>query len=144
MENYKSIIGEEEVNSIKLLAEKLRGKSVIHVNSTSFGGGVAEILHSMIPLMHDIGLKASWRIINGSLEFFNVTKKFHNALQGMDIQITSEEKKIYVEYNKMNAELIKPDADYIIIHDPQPASIIKFCSKKALSLIHISEPTRPY
>ena len=131
LENYKNIIGEEEVNSIKLLAEKLKGKSVIHVNSTSFGGGVAEILYSMIPLMQNIGLKASWRVIKGSLEFFNVTKKFHNALQGMNIQITSEEKKIYIEYNKMNAELIKPDADYVIIHDPQPAFIIKFCSKKA-------------
>jgi len=76
-------------------------------------------------------LKARWRVIKGSLEFFNVTKKFHNALQGMNIQITSEEKKIYIKYNKMNAELIKPDADYVIIHDPQPAFIIKFCSKKA-------------
>jgi trehalose synthase len=131
LKNYEKIIGEREVHSIKMLAEKLKGKSVIHVNSTSFGGGVAEILHSMVPLMQDVGLKVHWKVIKGSFKFFNITKKFHNALQGMNIQITEEEKKSYIEYNKMNSELISPDADNVVIHDAQPALMIKFCSERA-------------
>ena len=130
LKDYERIIGEKEVYSIRTLAGKLEEKSVIHINSTSFGGGVAEILHSMVPLMQDVGLKARWEVIKGSFEFFNVTKKFHNALQGMNVQITEKEMNIYVEYNKMNSELISPDADYIIIHDAQPALMREFCSKR--------------
>ena len=131
LKDYEKIIGEKEVYSIRMLAKKLEGKSVIHINSTSFGGGVAEILHSMVPLMQDTGLKTYWNVIKGSFEFFNVTKKFHNALQGMNVQITEEEMNIYVEYNKMNSELIRSYADYIIIHDAQPALMRNFRSERA-------------
>ena len=91
LDDYVGIVGEEEVNSVKALAEKLKGKSVTHVNSTSFGGGVAEMLQNLVPIMNNVGLDVHWEVIKGSLEFFNVTKKIHNALQGMNAELTPEE-----------------------------------------------------
>jgi len=88
VDDYVGIVGEEEVSSVKALAEKLKGKSVTHVNSTAYGGGVAEMLHNLVPLMKDVGLDVHWEVIKGSLDFFNVTKKIHNALQGMSVELT--------------------------------------------------------
>lgn len=130
LKDYAGIIGEEEINSILQLAEKLKGKSVTHVNSTSFGGGVAEILQDLIPLMKNVGLDAHWEVIKGELEFFNVTKKIHNALQGMNIQLTDEEKRIYLEYNKKNSESALLGTDFTVIHDNQPAALIQFYQGK--------------
>ena len=104
LDDYVGIVGEEEVKSVKSLAEKLKGKSVTHVNSTAYGGGVAEMLHNLVPLMKDVGLDVHWEIIKGGLEFFNVTKKIHNALQGMNVELTPEEIRIYLEYNRQNSE----------------------------------------
>ena len=86
LDDYVNIVGAEEINSVRTLAEKLKGKSATHVNSTSFGGGVAEILQNLVPLMKDVGLDVHWEVIKGSLDFFNVTKKIHNALQGMSFR----------------------------------------------------------
>jgi trehalose synthase len=124
LDKYAPIIGDQKINEIKDLANRLIGKSVCHINSTSFGGGVAEILHRLVPLMQDVGLKADWRLIKGSDEFFNVTKAFHNGLQGMNIPLTDEMKKTYLEYNEANANKLDLHHDFIVAHDPQPAAII--------------------
>lgn len=126
LDDFVRIVGKQEVNSIRELAEKLQGMSITHVNSTSYGGGVAEILRNMIPLMKDVGLDARWEVIEGSFEFFSVTKKIHNALQGMSFDLTEEERKTYIEYNKMNSESMRLDTDFVVIHDNQPAPLIKF------------------
>jgi len=124
LKDYTEIVGEKEINEIRTLAEKLAGKSVVHVNSTSFGGGVSEILQRLVPLMKDVGIKAEWKVIKGDKEFFNVTKTFHNALQGKKIELTNNMKKIYLRYNELNANMLDLDYDYVIIHDPQPLAII--------------------
>jgi trehalose synthase len=124
LEKYASIVGDEKINEIRNLADRLLGRTLCHVNSTSFGGGVAEILHRLIPLMQDIGLKADWRLMKGSDEFFNVTKAFHNGLQGMEIPLTDGMKKTYLDYNEANAQRLDLHHDFVVIHDPQPAGII--------------------
>lgn len=124
LDKYASVIGEEKIGEIKKLAERIAGKSVCHVNSTSFGGGVAEILHRLVPLMRDVGLKAEWRLFKGSDEFFNVTKAFHNGLQGMDIPLTDEMKRVYLEYSEENAQRLDFHHDFVVVHDAQPAGLI--------------------
>ncbi|MGQ4914144.1 MAG: glycosyltransferase [Candidatus Asgardarchaeia archaeon] len=131
LSDYTEIIGKDEIESIKSLADKLNGASVIHVNSTSFGGGVAEILHRMIPLMRDVGLKANWKVIKGDLDFFTVTKTvFHNGLQGDDVKFSDKDKEIYLHYNKVNASDLDLDADFVVIHDPQPLAIIDYYQRR--------------
>jgi trehalose synthase len=130
LDDYVGIVGEEEVNSVKALAEKLKGKSVTHVNSTSFGGGVAEMLQNLVPLMKDVGLDVHWEVIKGSLEFFNVTKKIHNALQGMNTELTAEETRTYLEFNRQNSESTILNTDFVVVHDNQPAAIIQFLPAK--------------
>lgn len=130
LQDYVGIVEESQIEAVKTLGENLKGKSVTHVNSTAFGGGVAEILHSIVPLMKDVGLDVHWEVIRGDLEFFNITKKMHNALQGMNIQITKEEERTYLEYNRMNSELSILDTDIVMVHDPQPAALIQFYPNK--------------
>jgi trehalose synthase len=124
LNRYASIIGKKKIEEIRGLAENLKGKSVCHVNSTSFGGGVAEILSRIVPLFRDVGLKADWKVIRGSDEFFNVTKAIHNGLQGMNISLTDHMKKIYLEYNKKNAQDLDLHHEFVVVHDNQPAAII--------------------
>jgi len=128
---YASIIGEEKTEEIRILAENLRSKHVCHVNSTSFGGGVAEILQSIVPLMCDAGLKVEWKVINGSYEFFNITKNIHNGLQGMDVSLSEQMKRKYLENNKANAQELNLNHEFIVIHDYQPAAIISYYPVKA-------------
>jgi trehalose synthase len=124
LDKYAPIIGETKIGEIKGLADKLAGKSICHVNSTSFGGGVAEILHRLVPLMRDVGLKSEWRLVKGSDEFFNVTKAFHNGLQGMKIPLTDEMKRIYLENSEENAQRLDLHHEFVVIHDAQPAGLI--------------------
>jgi len=130
LKDYTEIVGENEINEILTLAENLAGKSVVHVNSTSFGGGVSEILHRLVPLMNDVGINAEWKVIKGDKEFFNVTKTFHNALQGKKIELTENMKKAYLQHNELNAKLLGLDYDYIVIHDPQPLAIINYSDER--------------
>jgi len=123
LENYEKIAVEETIYNIKHMAEKLKDLTVVHVNSTAFGGGVAEILSSMIPLMNSIGLKAEWEVIEAPSEFFNITKLFHHGVQGMEVKLTDEMKEFYLKINKENAEKLDLDKDIIVIHDPQPLAI---------------------
>jgi trehalose synthase len=104
LDDYKEIVGEEEINSVRALAAKLKGKSITHVNSTAFGGGVAEMLHNLVPISRDVGLDMRWEVMKGSIEFFGITKKIHNALQGMAGELTDEEIKTYLEFNRENSK----------------------------------------
>lgn len=124
LDKYASIIGEKKIEEIKAVAENLAGKDVCHVNSTSFGGGVAEILRRLVPLMCDVGLKAEWKVIKGSDEFFNVTKTIHNGLQGMNVSLTEQMKKTYLKYNKTNTHELNLNHEFVVVHDYQPAAII--------------------
>jgi trehalose synthase len=128
--DYRSIIRRELYDEIVVLGESLRGRRVLHVSATSFGGGVAEILYTLVPLMRDVGLEAEWDIMFGSEPFFNVTKSFHNALQGAEYELTVEDRAIYEEYNRISAEALQKageDWDVILVHDPQPA-LLKYFS----------------
>lgn len=128
LDNYISIVGEEVIAEIRSVAEPLKGARVVHVNATAYGGGVAEILQTLVPLMRDVGLDAEWRVIYGTDEFFEVTKACHNGLQGMSIPFTDEMKATWRQYNEENARRFEGAYDYIIIHDPQPAGLRSYCS----------------
>ncbi|MHB1007334.1 MAG: glycosyltransferase [Chloroflexota bacterium] len=121
--DYAPIVGEAEIQAIRALAAKLRGARVLHVNATAFGGGVAEILTNLVPLMKDVGLEAEWRVIYGSDEFFGATKTMHNALQGAPSPLTPEMREAYERFSILNAEAFSGDYDFVVIHDPQPAAI---------------------
>jgi trehalose synthase len=124
LDHYRPIVGEEEVEEIRSLARDLAGARILHLNSTAHGGGVAEMLYSMVPLLNSVGLKAEWRLINGDQDFFTVTKLFHNALQGMDIPITNEMKLRYLNVNEENAADFRTEYDFVVVHDPQPCALI--------------------
>jgi trehalose synthase len=123
LDSYIDIVGKEKIKEIKDFSSNLKGLRVLHVNSTAYGGGVSEILRTLVPLMRDVGLDAEWRTILGDKRFFNVTKAFHNALQGMDIKLNQEMRDIFLEYNRKNAEKFDGEYDFVVIHDPQPVAI---------------------
>lgn len=126
IESYRPIVGDEILDEIKTLGAKLKGAKVLHVNATDFGGGVAEILFTLVPLMRDVGLDAHWEVINGSEDFFTVTKFIHNGLQGGDIPWTDSMEDIYKHYNRQNAELLDQHYDFYVIHDPQPLLMLNY------------------
>lgn len=130
LDAYRPVIGDERTEEILALARALKGARVLHVNATAFGGGVAEILGTLVPLMNDIGLDADWQVIKGADEFFNVTKAMHNSLQGMYFDWTPEARGIWLNYNRMNAELFDDSYDYVVIHDPQPAAILSLLDER--------------
>jgi trehalose synthase len=123
---YTHIIGEEVVEEIRKLASPLRGARIAQINSTTYGGGVSELLRSIVPLYRGLGIQADWRLISARPEFFNVTKAFHNALQGLPYSLTRAARETYLTYNTRNAQLLDEDYDFIIVHDPQPAAIRHF------------------
>src|SRR5712692_7948760 len=123
--DYGTLVSRGLIGELRRLAEPLRGKRVVHVSATAFGGGVAEINYTLVPLMADVGLDVEWRIIRGADDFFNVTKAVHNALQGDPRSLTANEIEIFQRYNAMNAKDLPTDEyDYVIVHDPQPAALI--------------------
>lgn len=150
LEAYREIIGTPVIQQITALGGRLQGTRVVHVNSTSEGGGVAEILSWMVPLMRELGLDASWEVIRGTPEFFAVTKSIHNGLQGKEVSLTKRDWDRLYEINAENFSKLKDnleDADIVIIHDPQPAPLIELCSKRKgrwiwRAHIDISRPAR--
>ena len=128
--DYQSIIFKDLLAEIKALAAPLEGKRVLHVNATSFGGGVAEILYTLLPLMNDVGLQAEWQVMTAEREFFDVTKSFHNGLQGAPVALTGEVRSVYEDINRRNAAQIAPDYDFVVIHDPQPCAMRAFVADK--------------
>ncbi len=124
LDSYREVTPKGTIEFLRCLADKVRGKRILHVNSTRVGGGVAEILRSLVPLLRDIGVEARWEVITGTEDFFAVTKAFHNSLQGEEQDLTPEMLETYREINRQNAQGLALDADYVIIHDPQPAALI--------------------
>lgn len=130
LKDYREIVGDEVIYTIYKKARRLYGKRVLHINSTYYGGGVAEILSSLVPLMNNIGIEADWRILHGTPDLFTITKKFHNALQGDSINLTEIKKQLYVGANEDFSIYCHIDADCVIVHDPQPLPLIKFYKKR--------------
>ncbi len=126
LRDYESVVGADVIEQIREAARPLKGARVVHINATSYGGGVAEILQTLVPLMNDVGLKAEWQVIVGENEFFVVTKSFHNALQGHSIELTDDVKDIFLRNNETNAKLFEGEYDYVIVHDPQPAALLHY------------------
>jgi trehalose synthase len=122
VENYRQLVGDELIDEIGSLARRLSGIRVCHINSTGFGGGVAELLSRHVPLANALGIHTDWRLIQGTTEFFTVTKAFHNALQGAAYTPTESDKAIYLHVNRESARLLDTDYDVFIVHDPQPAA----------------------
>lgn len=125
LDDYRDVVPKGTMDFLKCLAEQVKGKKILHINSTKVGGGVAEMLSSDFPLLKDLGVDAQWQVISGTEEFFNVTKSFHNALQGQEQHITQQMLQAYLEVNRENAQRLSFDADYVVIHDPQPAALIE-------------------
>ncbi len=134
IKQYSGISPKGDLLLIKKLCEKLEGKSFLHVNSTKEGGGVAEILNRMIPLLQDLGIDARWEVIEGDDKFFDFTKKTHNALQGNREKYTKEMWEYYYEVNKRNRKNLNLNTDAVLIHDPQPAPLIDFRPKNKKSV----------
>ena len=123
--DYATIATRGLMDEIRRLAAPLAGKRVVHVSATAFGGGVAEINYTLIPLMQSAGLDVEWRIIHGQDEFFNVTKTIHNGLQGNPQGLSEEQRAIFTRYQELNARELDPDEyDFVVVHDPQPVGLI--------------------
>ena len=128
--DYTHIVGKELTEQIRELAEPLKGKRVLHVSATAFGGGVSEILYTLVPLMRDIGLDAHWHVIFGKEEFYNATKLLHNSLQGAEETLSDEQWELFDEINAMNAEGLQGDWDVVVVHDPQPIGLLRGAKEK--------------
>jgi trehalose synthase len=123
--DYATIATRGLMDEIRRLAEPLAGRRVLGLSATAFGGGVAEVQYTLVPLMQDAGLEVEWRIIHGADEFFDVTKTIHNALQGNPRGLTGEQRACFARYQRLNAEEIDADAyDFVVVHDPQPIGVI--------------------
>lgn len=124
IEEYAPIVGQSVIDDLRLIAERLKGKVVQHINSTSVGGGVAEILNRMLPLLRELGIDARWDLIKGGRDFFEVTKKFHNVLHGRADEITDKDLNIFLETSNRNLEEVKTYGDIVFVHDPQPIALV--------------------
>ena len=151
LDNYAEIAGKDVVEHLKQLTRPLQGMQLVHINSTKSGGGVAEILHKMVPLMRELGIDAQWEVINGEALFYECTKGFHNAMQGNRVNLNDSHLKIYEKTNREYAAAVMEKlqkADVVIVHDPQPAALIKhFPQRKGKWVwrchIDASRPFRP-
>jgi trehalose synthase len=146
--DYTHLVGKPLIEEVKELADGLKGLKVLHLSATAFGGGVSEILYTLVPLMRDAGIDADWQVIIGREEFFNATKLMHNALQGNPLDLSASEWKIYEEYNEINAGYLSEGWDVVIVHDPQPLFVRQHVPDKAKHWIwrcHIdlSTPHKP-
>ena len=151
LDDYTEVAGSDVIAQLRQLARPLADARVVHVNSTRVGGGVAEILTKLVPLMQELGIDTSWEVITGDSEFFECTKGMHNTLQGNRIPLGESLLRVYEETNARNAEILRAaleDADFVFIHDPQPAALLRHCPDRRGKWIwrcHIdaSHPYRP-
>jgi trehalose synthase len=148
LDHYEEVVGHREVQRLYRLAERLRGKRIVHVNSTRTGGGVAEILGWMVPLMEELGLQARWEVITGPPDFYRVTKAFHNGLQGLPVSLKRSDFDLHYEVNQDNARRLNLEADIVFVHDPQPIYLPRFTPKGSVGRwiwrchIDASQPNR--
>lgn len=126
IDDYRDIVGEEKLQKIKEKARHLNKATVVHINATSFGGGVAEILNSLVLLMNDLGIRTDWRVLHGTPDFFEVTKKLHNALQGHNLMFSNDELELYQFINEKFAQYAILGRDFVIIHAPQPCALVHY------------------
>jgi trehalose synthase len=131
LSDYQSISGRSLIDEIRERAERLKGKRILHLSATAFGGGVAEILMTLVPLMIDVGLECEWDVIYWREEFFNVTKVMHNSLQGSPQDLSEEQWSTWLRYNEINASQMSEEWDVCIVHDPQPAAVCSLVPGKA-------------
>ncbi|TML37486.1 MAG: glycosyltransferase [Actinobacteria bacterium] len=146
--DYTHLVGRPLIEEIRQLVDDLNGLRVLHLSATAFGGGVSEILYTLVPLMHDVGLEAEWQVMIGREEFFHATKLLHNALQGNPVDLSREEWHVYERFNEINAQQVTGEWDVIIVHDPQPLAIRRHAEARAKHWIwrcHIdmSAPNEP-
>ncbi len=124
--DYQSVVIKPLIEEIRNLADPLRGKRILHINATSFGGGVAEILYTLVPLMRDVGLDTDWRVIMAPQEFYEATKVIHNCLQGSPAGLKTVQREVYEEQSRAAAESLGGSFDFIVVHDPQPLMLRHF------------------
>lgn len=147
LDPYEPIVGRDTLDELRALATPLRGARVAHVNATVYGGGVSELLRSIVPLYRALEINAEWLVIPGREEFFEITKGIHNALQGADLDLTEDARATYHAHNEMVAELMRGTYDFVVVHDPQPAPLRHYRGRDGARWIwrcHIdtSEPNR--
>jgi trehalose synthase len=123
--DYAEVIGEKRYEHLRTLAKAAKGRSMLHINATAYGGGVAEILQNLVPLLRDAGVDAHWAVLDAPPEFYDITKKIHNALQGMKLDLSDTEKKLFLDVARKNAEQLT-DADIVLAHDPQAVALRHF------------------
>ena len=126
LKQYEPIVGEEVVEEIRELAAPLKGARIAQINATTYGGGVSELLRSIVPLYRGLGIECDWKIISAGPKFFTVTKALHNALQGAPYELREVARERYLMSSTYNAQLLETEYDFIIVHDPQPAAIRYF------------------
>ena len=151
LDDYAAVAGTDVIDELRQLAAPIAGMKIVHVNSTRYGGGVAEILNRLVPLMRELGIDASWEVIHGTPEFYQCTKSFHNALQGWSVKIHHDLLRAYEAVNAENAEELRgklEPADVVFIHDPQPAPLLKHMPDRRGKWvwrchIDVSQPYRP-
>jgi trehalose synthase len=125
LSEYSKVVGQGAIDDLRLMARHLHGRSIQNINSTAVGGGVAEILSRMVPLMQELGVNATWDVIRGDERFFVITKKFHNALHGVAVDFAQEEFDYFLDVNRQNAAMID-FGELVFVHDPQPVALIQF------------------
>src|SRR5216684_2997462 len=125
LDDYKVIVGAADIDELKFLAKELTGRTLKMVNSTAVGGGVAEMLNQLVPLLNELEVKTHWDVITGGNDFFEVTKAFHNALQGSEYHLTQQARDVFLMHNELNRQRIEFREDVVVIHDPQPAALIR-------------------
>jgi trehalose synthase len=124
LDDYRSIVGEADLDELRYLARALKGRTMKMVNSTAVGGGVAEMLNQLVPLLNELEIHTRWDVITGGNDFFEVTKAFHNALHGSPYELTRQAQEIFLMYNEQNRQRLEFNEDLVVIHDPQPAALI--------------------
>ena len=125
LDDYRSIVGQGQIDTLRFLAKELKGKTIKMVNSTAVGGGVAEMLNRLVPLLSELEVPAHWDVITGGNDFFEITKAFHNALHGTPYELTKAAQDIFLMYNQQNRERMQFGEDLVVIHDPQPVALVR-------------------
>src|SRR2546430_12530431 len=130
--DYAEVIGDKRYEELRALAKAAAGRSMLHINATAYGGGVAEILQNLVPLLRDAGVDAHWAVLDAPAAFYDITKKIHNALQGMKLELSDAEKKLFLDVARENAAQLT-ETDVVLAHDPQAVALRHFAKDPDLA-----------